>query len=87
MVAATARLSLIWPDGSIVSGASYRELEDALRATQWHEYRSRRAFRSEMRRRSGLWSGSPVRSPLVPQTSEEFVRSLAASGMCMLDES
>lgn len=77
-------IEVVWPDGSILAGASYREVEDALRATQWTSYRTRRAFREEMRRRAGLWSGARLHGP---QTSRGFVRSLAGAGMCIIHES
>lgn len=80
-------ISLIWPDGSIVTGASYAEVEDALRATQWHTYRSRREFRREMRRRAALWAGQRVSKPIAWQTSKGFIMTLVNAGMCMLDES
>jgi hypothetical protein len=78
-------INLIFPDGSIVSGATYREVEDALRASQWHTFGSRRSFRREMRRRAVLWSGR-VSKPLPYQTSKQFIYSLAHSGMLMIEE-
>jgi hypothetical protein len=79
-------VSLIWPDGSIVSGRSYAEVEDALRASQWTTYPSRRAFRREMRKRAVLWTGRRLSKPISWQTSKSFIHSLVDSGMCMLDE-
>lgn len=79
-------ISLIWPDGSIVSGSSFAEVEDALRASQWQTYDSRREFRREMRKRAALWSGRGVSKPVSWQTSRGFVMTLVNSGMCMLDE-
>lgn len=79
-----ARIELVWPDGSIVAGASYREVEDALAASQWRDFGSRRAFRQAMRRRAEMWSG--VRLPRRVQTSRGFVRSLADAGLCMIHE-
>lgn len=78
-------IRLVWPDGSIVSGETYREVEDALRASQWHTYRTRRAFRAEMRRRARLWDGRPVPTPLAPQSSRAFIQTLVDAGMCLLD--
>jgi hypothetical protein len=78
-------INLIFPDGSIVSGASFREVEDALRATQWHAFASRRSFRQEMRRRARLWSGR-ISKPLAYQTSKQFIYSLAHSGMLMVED-
>ena len=81
------RISLIWPDGSIVSGSTYAELEDALRASQWDTYPNRRAFRREMRKRAEVWSGRRVSKPIYWQTPKAFIWTLVNSGMCMLDES
>jgi len=80
-------ISLIWPDGSIVSGRTFAEVEEALRASQWQTYPSRRAFRREMRKRADLWSGRRVSKPLAWQTPKGFIMTLVNSGMCMLDES
>lgn len=77
-------VNLIWPDGSITRGESYREAEDALRATQWREFRTRREFRADMRHRALVWSG--VRLPR-RRTSRGFIRSLADAGLCMIEES
>lgn len=79
-------INLIFPDGSIVSGASFREVEDALRATQWHSFATRRAFRREMRRRARLWSDARFSKPIPYQTSKQFIYSLANSGMLMVEE-
>lgn len=78
------RLNLIFPDGSIVSGASFAELEEALRATQWHTFKSRREFRREMRERAAIWTGRPSK-PIVYQTAKGFIYHLVNSGVCMLE--
>lgn len=78
-------LNLIWPDGSIVSGATFAELEDALRASQWHTYKTRREFRRELRRRAELWSGRKSK-PIPYQTPKAFIYHLVNSGMCMLED-
>jgi hypothetical protein len=78
------KLELIWPDGSIITGANFSELEDALRASQWHDYKTRRAFRQEMRRRAQLWTGRKPK-PIQFQTSKQFIYHLVNSGMCMLE--
>lgn len=80
------RISLIWPDGAIVSGATYAELENALRASQWTTYPSRRAFRREMRTRAAIWSGRRVAKPIAWQTPKAFIWTLVNSGMCMIEE-
>lgn len=81
------RLNLVWPDGSIVSGNTFEDLENALRASQWHTFKSRREFRREMRQRAEVWSGRRVRKPLVHQTPKAFIYQLVNSGMCILEDS
>jgi hypothetical protein len=78
-------INLIWPDGSIVSGATFAEVEEALRASQWHTFKTRREFRREMRRRAELWSGRTSK-PVLYQTPKSFIYQLVHSGMCMLEE-
>jgi hypothetical protein len=75
-------VELIWPDGTLTSGRTYREVEDRLRADQWTQL-SRRAFREEMRRRAEVWSGSRLPSR---RTSRGFIRSLADAGLCLIIE-
>lgn len=77
-------LNLIWPDGTIVTATTYLELEDALRASQWQPFKSRREFRREMRRRAAVWTGRPPK-PVLYQTSKAFIYQLVNSGMCMLE--
>lgn len=76
-------LSLLWPDGSLTTARTFRELEDAVRAGQWEEYPTRRAFRAEMRRRANLWTGRSGK-PIGYQTSKQFIYSLVHAEMCML---
>lgn len=78
-------LNLIFPDGSIVTGATFEELEAALRASQWDTYTTRRAFRREMRRRAQLWTGRRQK-PVLYQTPKAFIYQLVHSGMCMLED-
>jgi hypothetical protein len=78
-------LNLIWPDGSIVTGATFRELEDALRASQWHTFETRREFRHELRRRAAIYSGKPMEK-VRRQSSKQFIFSLVHSGVCMLED-
>jgi hypothetical protein len=80
----TRRINLIFPDGTITTGRTYREVEDALRAAQWNAYGSRREFRREMRRRADLWSGRRGK-PVVAQTAKQFIYHLVHSGMCMIE--
>lgn len=76
-------IELIWPDGGITTGATWREVEDAVRAAQWRPFKTRREFRREMRRRALEWSGEmPVSGP--PWTSKAFIQSLADRGLFMI---
>lgn len=77
-------LNLIWPDGTIVTGRTFAELEDALRASQWHTYKTRREFRQELRKRAAIWSGRKPK-PVIYQTPKAFIYHLINSGMCMLE--
>lgn len=81
-----ARLNLIWPDGSIVTADTFEELEEALRATQWHTFKSRREFRREFRKRAEVWSGRRVSKPILYQTPKAFIYQLVNSGMCILED-
>lgn len=78
------RINLVFPDGSIVSGATFAEVEDALRASQWHTYSTRRAFRREMRKRAAHWTGR-VQKPVLYQTPKAFIYQLVNSELCMLE--
>jgi hypothetical protein len=82
-----ARLNLIWPDGSIITADTFAELEEALRASQWHTFKSRREFRREMRKRAWAWSGHKPGKPILYQTPKAFIYTLVNSGMCMLEDS
>jgi hypothetical protein len=77
-------LNLIFPDGTIVTGATYQELEEALRASQWRTYKTRREFRRALRHRAAVWSGRPAK-PVLYQSPKAFIYHLVNSGMCMIE--
>lgn len=79
-------IELIFPDGEVVTGTTFRETENALRASQWNSYPSRRAFRREMRRRAILWSGKRTVMFFPVRTSKLFLRSLAKVGMFRIEK-
>lgn len=81
---AETMLNLIFPDGTIVTGRTFQDLEDALRASQWKPYKSRRAFRQDMRRRAANWSGRSQK-PVLYQTPKAFIYTLINADMCMLE--
>lgn len=78
------QINLIWPDGSIITAKNFAELEEALRASQWHSFKNRRHFRREMRQRAHLWSGR-VNKPVIYQTPKAFIYSLVNAGLCMIE--
>ena len=80
-VTATTLITLIWTDGTMTTGKSWRELEDAVRASQWQPFKSRKEFRREMRRRAALWSGD---YPPATRSSKAFIQSLADAGLFMI---
>jgi hypothetical protein len=69
-------ITILWPDGKITTGRAWEDIEDAIRAAQWHTFKTKREFRREMRRRAEVWSGERPRR----------IRSLAELGMFMIME-
>lgn len=77
---------LIWPDGSITTGDTWREVEDALRSSQWCTYATRRAFRRAMKHRAEVWSGNGNAIPTRRgTTSAQFIAGLVQAGLCRCD--
>lgn len=76
-------ITLLWPDGAITTGATYREVEDAIRAEQWSPYGTRFTFRRAMAKRAGIWSATRVG---VLGSSRRFINSLADAEMFMIVE-
>lgn len=72
-------IETIWPDGTVVSGNDWPDLEQSLRCQQWHKY-SRNGFRREMRRRAKLWAGEK----LATKTAEAMFLDLQRLGMCRI---
>jgi hypothetical protein len=81
---AAPTIELLWPDGTLTTGRSWREVEDAVRAQQWHTFRNRRAFRAEMRRRAEVWSGHGLPPLSREANSRAFLRQLADAEMFQL---
>lgn len=79
----TQKITVTWWDGSTTTGATWAEVERALRAAQWVEYPSRLDFRLDMRHRAKVWNG--VRPSIERASSEDFLRALEASSMCRID--
>jgi len=76
-------LQLLFPDGKLVTGRTFAELEDALRASQFRPYKTRRAFRRDLRHRAAVWSGRTPK-PVLYQTPKAFIYTLVNAGLCML---
>jgi hypothetical protein len=76
-------ITITWFDGGTNSGETWSELEAAVRAAQWSEYKSNDDFRLDMRHRCKVWSG--VRPSLARATSETFLRALETAGLCRID--
>lgn len=76
-------IELLFPDGTVVTGESWAEVERALRASQPYVYKSRREFRADMRHRAEVWSGRRQK-PFPPWTSRAFIISLVEARMCQL---
>lgn len=74
---------VIWTDGSRTTGDTWEEVEEAIRASQWVPYKSRRAFRQDMRHRAKVWGGTAPPA-LGRVTSEKFLRALEAAGLCRI---
>ena len=77
------RITVIWGNGDITTGDTWREVEDNIRASQWDTYGSREEFRTEMRHRAYMWSG---KFPYFAETSKGFVKSLAELGLFLVVE-
>jgi hypothetical protein len=71
------KITLHWYDGGITTGATWREIEDNIRASQWFPFDSRHEFRDEMRARAIVWSGTHL--PSMSHNSEKFVRDLESA--------
>lgn len=76
-------ITLLWPNGEITTGHTWREIEDAVRAAQWQMYPTRLDFRDEMVMRAEVWSGIMVKHG---KTSEEFINNLSDAHMFMIVE-
>jgi len=74
-------IELLWPDGTVSSGKTYREVEEYMRHSQWRGFKTRWEFRHEMQKRAMAWSGRKVS---VTGSPERFIRRLASVGMFLL---
>lgn len=76
-------IELIWPDGKLTSGKTFEEVEEALRAEQWHSYETQEAFREDMRKRAYAWCGH---EPTHGHTAQEFIEALAGCDLFVMLE-
>lgn len=82
-LATKTALTVIWEDGGLTTGDSFRELEDNIRAAQWDTFDHRHEFRQEMRHRCFVHTGQ---WPKPAHTSRAFIQGLAELGMFLLVE-
>jgi len=75
------RFTLIWTDNSITTGETYKELEEAIRASQWSTFKTRLGFRRAIVRRARVWSDVHVS---VLGTSRQFIGALARTDSFMI---
>jgi hypothetical protein len=72
-------ITLLWPDGSLTTRSTWDEVEDEIASDAWNEASTREAFREDMRKRAGIWTGTrPISGPM---SSQEFLTSLAEAGL------
>lgn len=76
-------IQVLWPDGGVAQGETWRELEEAMRAAEWHAFPNRHAYRVELRARAKAWSGEPCRAT---GTSRQFLLGLAKCGLFQVFE-
>lgn len=79
---------VMWSDGTLMSGRTWRAVEDELRDSQkWGKYPDVREFREEMAHRAMVWSGTVLTDADVDGTSYRFLRSLERAGMIRMEVS
>ena len=78
---ASNRITVMWDNGEMTTGATWREVEDNMRAAQWQTFPTREDFRTEMRHRAYQWGGE---FPAFSTSSKEFINSLADLGMFLV---
>lgn len=74
------RINSIWPDGTLISARSWHELEEKVRARQWHKMGTNE-FRREMRRRCEIMTGLTVSV----RSAERMFRDLETADMVRLE--
>lgn len=76
------KITTIWPDGTLITGPSWRDLEEQLRSRQWQRY-SVGQLRREMRRRAEIWSGEGTQVRV--SSARDLFRDLEACGMIRVE--
>lgn len=74
--------TVIFADGSMISGESWKDLELALRTESWNPS-GKSEFREEMARRAWNWSRTAV---VTDRTARALFESLEAAGMLTIVE-
>jgi len=80
----TNRIEIIWPDGSRTTGNSWKTVERAIRAAQWHTYKSRHEFRRDMQSRCAVWTGHTPTA--IWGSAEAFIKSMARTGAILVNQ-
>jgi hypothetical protein len=78
------RLTIIWPDNTIIQAETWGELERAIRAVQWRTYSTRFAFRRVLSRRARVWSGYAINREVRRGPAKAYILALAEADMFML---
>jgi hypothetical protein len=76
----TATKTVIFADGSILTGETWREMELALREESWNES-DKGSFRREMAQRAWNWSEHAMHEDA---SSYRFFRELEEGGLCTI---
>jgi hypothetical protein len=74
-------ISILWANGEITTGDSWKEIEENIRACQWHTYSSQSEFRKSMLNRARIVSGN---EPTSVNTSKQFIQRLAEHNMFLI---
>lgn len=74
------RITSIWPDGSCITAKSWRDLEDQVRARQWHKM-SRNELRRTLRERTRTMTGHEISV----RSAEQMFRDMEAADLVRLE--
>lgn len=76
----------MWSDGSVTKGATWREVENAMRSGQrWEKYEDALEFREEMAHRALVWSGTIIDIHTLAGTPYKFICALERAGLIRME--